>query len=449
VDLWYTQLKGLALNFTIVRLDATVSMEKSRQEIPAITVQVAVASGMIVALGGLMASCQIAPAPAGLKVGTILPITGDLSSYGGSMHKTVQLLSQTVNQCGGVLGKPMTIIAEDDQTDPNAGVAAMNKLTTVDRVGAVVGAASSATTSAILPIAVRHQVVQISPSSTSPSFTERSRRGEFQGFWFRTAPPDNFQGYALAQLFKKRGWKTISILAVNNDYGNGIITAFQPRFQSLGGTVRSVQRYDPRSVSFESELQKSFAQQPDALLLVAYPETGSLILKAAFQQGFLNNHTQIVATDGLKDQNLAPLVGKDRQGRYLAESVIGTAPQVRGQGFQAFRDRFQQTYKAEPTIYDPNTWDALALIALAAESAQSITGSGIRSKLQGIANPPGQPVMDLCQGLSQVRRGQDINYEGASGTVDLNTNGDVTGNYEVWQIQPDGTLKTLESIRVQ
>jgi branched-chain amino acid transport system substrate-binding protein/neutral amino acid transport system substrate-binding protein len=213
--------------------------------------------------------------------------------------------------------------------------------------------------------------------------------------------------------------------------------------------VRSIQRYDPRSVSFESELQKSFAQQPDALLLVAYPETGSLILKAAFQQGFLNGRPQLVATDGLKDQNLASLVGKDRQGRYLAESIIGTAPQVRGQGFQAFRDRFQQTYKAEPTIYDPNTWDALALIALAAESAQSIMGSGIRSKLQGIANPPGQPVTDVCQGLAQVRQGQDINYEGASGTVDLSTDGDVTGNYEVWQIQPDGTLTTRENIRVQ
>jgi ABC-type branched-subunit amino acid transport system substrate-binding protein len=449
MNLWHTQLKGLALNFTIVRLDSTASMEKSRQKISTITVQAAIAPGMIVALGGLMTSCQIAQSPTGLKVGTILPITGDLSSYGGSMQKTVQLLSQTVNQCGGVLGKPITIIAEDDQTDPNAGVAAMNKLTTVDRVGAVVGAASSATTSAILPIAVRHQVVQISPSSTSPSFTERARRGEFQGFWFRTAPPDNFQGYALAQLFQKRGWKTISILAVNNDYGNGIITAFQPRFQSLGGTVRSIQRYDPRSVSFESELQKSFAQQPDALLLVAYPETGSLILKAAFQQGFLNSRTQIVATDGLKDQNLASLVGQDRQGRYLAENVMGTAPQVRGQGFQAFRDRFQQTYRAEPTIYDPNTWDALALIVLAAESSKTMTGTGIRSKIQAIANPPGQRFTDVCQGLTAVRQGQEMNYEGASGSVDLNQDGDVMGDYEVWQVDSDGTLKGGESILIQ
>lgn len=424
-------------------------MEKSRQEIPIIALQRTIRQGIVITLGGLMASCQVAQPPTGLKVGTILPITGDLSSYGGSMQKTVQLLNSTVNRCGGVLGKPVTLISEDDQTDPTAGVAVMNKLTEVDRVVAVLGAASSATTSAILPIAVRHQVVQISPSSTSPNFTERSRRGEFQGFWFRTAPPDNFQGYALAQLFQKRGWKTVSILAVNNDYGNGIIDAFQPRLQSLGGTIRSIQRFDPRSVAFESELQKSFAQQPDALLLVAYPETGSLILKAAFQQGFLKERTQIVATDGLKDQKLARLVGKDRQGQYLAAGLVGTAPQVRGQGFQAFRDRFQQTYRSEPTIYDPNAWDALALITLAAESAQSITGPGIRSKVQAIANPPGQRITDVCQGLTLIRQRQEINYEGASGTVDFNNDGDVTGDYEVWQIQPDGTLKAGERIQVQ
>lgn len=424
-------------------------MAKSRQEIPSISLPSLFPLGAVICLGGLLGSCQISQTPAGLKIGTILPITGDLASYGGSMQKTVQLFNRTVNQCGGVLGKPITIISEDDQTDPNAGVAAMNKLTEVDRVATVIGAASSATTSAILPIAVRRQVVQISPSSTSPSFTARSRRGEFQGFWFRTAPPDNFQGYALAQLFQKRGWKTVSILAVNNDYGNGIITAFQPRFQSLGGTVQSIQRFDPRSISFESELQKSFRQQPDALLLVAYPETGSLILKAAFQQGFLNGRTQLAATDGLKDQTLAKLVGKDRQGEYLATGLIGTAPQVRGKGFQSFRDRFHQSYGAEPTIYDPNTWDALALIVLAAESARSITGKGIRPGIQAIANPPGQNIMDVCQGLTQVRQGQDINYEGASGAVDLNPDGDVTGDYEVWQIQANGTLTVQETLTVK
>jgi ABC-type branched-subunit amino acid transport system substrate-binding protein len=390
--------------------------------------------------------CQVSNETSGLKIGTILPITGDLSSYGGSMQQTVQLFRTSVNACGGVLGQPVTVISEDDQTEPNAGVAAMTKLTEVDHVAAVVGAASSAISSAILPLAVRHQVVQISPASTSPSFTERSHRGEFKGFWFRTAPPDNFQGRVLAQLAQKRGWRRVSILAVNNDYGNGIINAFQPLFQTLGGKVLTVERFDPRSVTFDSELQKSFVGQPNALLLVAYPETGSLILKAAYQKGLLNSSTQVVATDGLKDVKLAKLVGKNRQGAFLAAGLIGTAPKVQGEGFQGFRDRFHQAYGTEPTLYDPNTWDALALILLAAESAQSNTGTGIQSKVRAIANPPGTAVTDICQALKLVREKQDINYQGASGSVDLNPDGDITGNYDLWQIQPDGTLKTVDTL---
>jgi branched-chain amino acid transport system substrate-binding protein/neutral amino acid transport system substrate-binding protein len=79
-----------------------------------------------------------------------------------------------------------------------------------------VGAASSAVASAAVDIAVRNQVVMISPSSTSPVFTERARKGDFQGFWFRTAPPDTFQGEALAKLAQTQGFKSVSLLAVNN-----------------------------------------------------------------------------------------------------------------------------------------------------------------------------------------------------------------------------------------
>ncbi len=123
--------------------------------------------------------CQLQPSDAGLKAGLLLPMTGDLSSFGGSMQNAARLLVKQVNTCGGVLGEAVTLISEDDQTDPTVGAAAMTKLAEVDRVGAVVGAASSAVTSAALPIAVRNQVVQISPASTSPQFSARSQTEEF------------------------------------------------------------------------------------------------------------------------------------------------------------------------------------------------------------------------------------------------------------------------------
>lgn len=211
---------------------------------------------------GLLAGCQLTPTSSeanNLKIGTLLPITGDLSQYGTPMQETADLLVKTVNACDGVLGKPVTLVSADTQTDPAQGTQAMTKLVETDRVVGVVGAASSASSSAAIPIAVRNQVVQISPASTSPVFTERADKGEFQGFWARTAPPDTFQSQALAQLANQKGFKTVAILAINNDYGNGLVNAFIPAFKALGGTVAneaSPTFYDPNTSTFDSEVNQ-------------------------------------------------------------------------------------------------------------------------------------------------------------------------------------------------
>ncbi|MEB3232084.1 MAG: ABC transporter substrate-binding protein, partial [Leptolyngbyaceae bacterium] len=173
----------------------------------------------------------------GLKIGTLLPVTGDLAQYGGPMQDAATLLVDTVNACEGVMGQPVTLIAEDNQTEPSAGAAAMTKLAEVDQVGGVVGAAASSVSSASVDIAVRNSVVQISPASTSPVFTERAKAGDFDGFWFRTAPPDTFQGIALARLAQEKGFKNVVVFAINNDYGNGLMESFSDAFQELGGTL--------------------------------------------------------------------------------------------------------------------------------------------------------------------------------------------------------------------
>lgn len=138
-----------------------------------------------------------------LKVGTLLPITGDLSSIGQNMPTAVQLAVDTINACGGVNGQPVTLVKEDSQTDPVAGSAAMTKLTEVDKVAGVVGAFASSVSTAALDVAVRNNVMMISPGSTSPIFTQRAKTGDFNGYWARTAPPDTYQAQALAALAKK------------------------------------------------------------------------------------------------------------------------------------------------------------------------------------------------------------------------------------------------------
>lgn len=386
-----------------------------------------------------------------LTLGTLLPITGDLAQYGTTMQDSVSLLVETVNACDGALGGEVALISEDDQTDPAAGASGMTKLAEVDQVAGVVGAAGSAVSSAAVDIAVRNEVVQISPSSTSPEFTDRAERGEFNGYWFRTAPPDSFQGDALAQLAQDQGLQNVAVFAINNDYGNGLVQAFTEAFKAQGGTVVNESNptlYAENATTFDSELSAAFSGNPDAVLLVAYPETGSLILKSAFEQGLLDGETRILLTDGMKTDELAELVGRDADGNYIVSGVLGTAPSAMGPGLDGFKEAYTAKFSREPNVYDPNSWDAAAVMVLAAEAAKANTGSALKDQIREVANAPGEEVTDVCQALTLVRDGQDINYQGASGNVDFNDQGDVVGAYDIWTINDEGQLEVEETIEV-
>jgi neutral amino acid transport system substrate-binding protein len=178
---------------------------------------------------------------------------------------------------------------------------------------------------------------------------------------------------------------------------------------------------------------------------ILYAETGSLLLKAAYQQG-LSQGVQIMLTDGVYAPDFPGQVGKTSDGKYILAGAIGTVPGAAGPALQEFTKLWQQKTGKQLTAYLPHTWDATALLILAAQAAKSNTGEGIKNKLREVANPPGTQVSDVCKGLELLRKGQKINYEGASSNVDIDSNGDVVGVYDVWTVQPDGTLKVIDKV---
>jgi branched-chain amino acid transport system substrate-binding protein/neutral amino acid transport system substrate-binding protein len=386
----------------------------------------------------------------GLKIGTLLPITGDLAQYGAPMQDSAALLVEKVNACEGVLQKPVELVTADDQTEPSRGAAAMTKLAEVDRVAGVIGAASSAVSTVAIEVAVRNQIVQISPASTSPTFTERAQKGDFQGFWFRTAPSDALQGPALAQLAQSKGFKSVAVLAINNDYGNGLSKAFIEAFKGSGGTIAddAATLYPPDGAAFDAEVTAAFANKPDAVLLIAYPETGSLVLRAAFEKGYLDGKTQLLFTEGMKAEKLAELVGKDASGRFIVAGALGTAPKSGGPGYEAFLADYEKAYNRKPEVFDANTWDAAALLILAAQAGGDTTGPVLKENILKVANPPGDEVSDVCQALAFLREGVEINYQGASSEIQLDQWGDVAGSYDLWTVTDQGELKVINTLSV-
>jgi neutral amino acid transport system substrate-binding protein len=391
------------------------------------------------------------PGASGLKIGSLLPATGDLASIGQGMLNAVPLLVDTVNQCGGVNGKPVTLVSVDDQTDPRAGAEGMSKLAEIDKVGGVVGSFASSVSSAAVDIAVNNKVMLISPGSTSPVFTERAKKGDFKGYWARTAPPDSYQGPALAQLAIKKGLKRVSTLVINNDYGVGFEKAFVQAFKKLGGAVVNASkptRYDPKATTFATEVAAAFANKPDGVLAVLYTETGSLILKAAYEQG-LSQGVQVLLTDGMYSNDFPAQVGKSSDGKFIAAGVLGTVPGASGKGLAEFTKIWEAKYKRPVSAFAPHAWDAAALLALSAQAAKANTGEAIQSKLREVSNPPGEEVSDVCKALDLLRQGKQINYQGASSNVDVDANGDVIGIYDVWTVKDDGKLAVIDKVTPQ
>ncbi|NJN39015.1 MAG: ABC transporter substrate-binding protein [Acaryochloridaceae cyanobacterium CSU_3_4] len=389
----------------------------------------------------------------GLKIGSLLPSTGDLAPLGVPMIDTVPLVVDTVNACGGVNGKDVILNPEDDETDPTKGSQAMTNLVEVKKVSAVVGSFGSSVSQAAVDVAVRNKVLLISPGSTSTEFTARAQKGNFKNgetqYWARTAPPDTYQARALAKLAKEKGFQKVSTVAINNDYGVSFEQEFIKSFKKLGGTVLNEAkptRYDPKGTTFDTEAAAAFANKPDAVIAILYAETGALLLKSAYEQDLMEG-VQVMLTDGVKSDEFATQVGKTSDDKFILTGAIGTVPGADGNALESLTTLWKSKKKEAPPAYVPQTWDATALVLLAAQSAKSDSGDAIAAKLTEVANGPGKEVTDVCEGLKLLEKGEDINYQGASGNVDIDKNGDVLGVYDVWTVKDDGKLNVIGQVQ--
>jgi neutral amino acid transport system substrate-binding protein len=140
-------------------------------------------------------------------------------------------------------------------------------------------------------------------------------------------------------------------------------------------------------------------------------------------------------------------VGRSANGKFILEGAIGTISAARGRASADFNKKWSATGQPQ-AAYIQNSWDAAALLMLAAQAANTNTGEGIQSKIRDVANGPGEEVSDLCQAMTMLKAGKKINYQGASGNVDIDAQGDVVGAYDIWQVEPDGALKIIDKLDV-
>lgn len=368
-----------------------------------------------------------------LNIGSVLPLTGDLAQFGPGMENGTKLAVQQIKACD-TMGIEGTY--EDSGTNEQTAATAADKLINSNDVGAIVGAASSRISFAVVDSAAQSSVVQISPASTSPDFTDY----EDNGYFFRTVPSDNLQGQVLSQIAQDEGYNKVNILALNDDYGQGIAETFEQSFTDAGGEVGENVSYDPQGTTFNSEVQQAGSGNPDAVLLIAFPETGASIMQSAREQGLVGE-VPFLFTDGLADPEFPSSAGVDLEGE------MGTRPASEGPGAEYFSTSFQEAYDEESGTFSANSYDAVMLASLAAAAGGDTDGQTIQENMEAVS-AGGTEVLpeDICSGLESAAAGEDINYEGAAGSQDFDENGDVTSQYELWQFGPEGQIERIELV---
>ena len=395
--------------------------------------RIGLAVALVMSLGMLLTACgEDEP----VKIGSLMEFTGELSEFGTLMDQGVMLAADQVNEAGGVLGGiQIEVVSEDAGTTDVTAVDAARKLVDVDGVSAIVGPLRSSHTQAVArAVTIDGEVPLMSPSATSPTITVL----DDNNFVFRTAPSDAFQGVVLANLAFALGYRSAGALYINDAYGQGLADQFEASFTALGGQAVTVP-HEPEQPSYASELAQATANDPDVLVAISFPVSAGVYVREAIESGAADT---FLFVDGSKSKDLIDAVGAE-----ALEGMYGTAPEALENAARAqFDGDYTAAYDNDLSLpFIRESYDAAVIFALAAEAAGSADPVDIRNSIRAVSAPPGEEVGpgvdEIKRALELLRDGQQINYQGASGPVDVDENGDVTGAMGIWKIT-NGELVT-------
>ncbi len=371
-----------------------------------------------------------------LKLGTLVPQTGDLSVIVESLQTPVDLAVKAINDAGGVNGKPVVVVEADDGTNPNVAATSYAKLVNTDKVDAIIGPAPSGVAAKLLESIATDKVPTCSGSTTAAALQDGG-----DGYFFRTAPGDDLQGPALATLITGEGKSKVAILARNDDYGKGFSESLSTALEDSGAQVTETVLYNPDASNFDADVQKALDSSPDAVVILGFNDDGAKVVSTMIGKGAGPADIPIYTADGMKGSSFAATV--DPSDPSKVAGIKGTAPAAAPQGIESpFTAEFAAT--GIDTIFSSYYWDCTNLMALAAVKAKSDDGTAIAENFA--ANLEGDEDCNNfkdCKAL--LEEGKTIHYRGASSMFEKwNKMQPGTGVYDVWAYTAEGKDSNVE-----
>ena len=370
-----------------------------------------------------------------VKVGIVLPTSVD---WGKPIAETALWVADMVNEAGGVDGCKVEAILRDDQNDAKVGVDAAKALVDLDKVQLLLGAVSSGVTIPILTsVAVPAGTMQMSCCSSSTRLTALAADGQTKGLWFRTFATSRVQATVAAMVAKDAGFKKVTILYKNDDWGQDLAKLAAEAFTGSGIEVAKQIAITDAQPSYRAEVTEALATQPEAVYLALYPKEGISVVREWLSLG---GTSKMIGTNSLKSDEFRDTVGL----QYLADFIGTDTSTPRTDSAKGFVEAFTAKFGKAPSGPGlPNSFDATAISLLAYHAAgKGATGAEIAAKVPMVTDPAGEKVSADVEGIKAamalLSAGKSVSWQGGTGAVTFDQYGDVSAPAVSWTFSATG-----------
>jgi len=346
-----------------------------------------------------------------LQLGVLTPLTGAGGFDGPRMAKAMQAVIDEVNGAGGLLGRKVVLVIEDDQTNPEGAVRAARKLIDVTKVPAIMGTWASAVTTAVAPLCWESKTF-LTTVSGADSITQLPH----QGYLIRTQPNNHLQAAKHAEFIASLGVKRCFMMSIQAPFAQPTQERATEVLKQKGSQMVGALIYDKDKTTYRSEVDQALRTNPDLIYLNGYAPDVTILLRDLYRASY--NGMRFAQSYAVTTKVLESLPNE------VTEGVITVQPSadVTSPAYELARKRLGV---AEPDSYETQATDWASLVSLAIAKANAATGVAIHDNVRRICQGNGTKVYSAVEGLRLLAQGKDVNYEGASGPCDFTDIGDI------------------------
>ncbi|MCU4752166.1 ABC transporter substrate-binding protein [Halobacteria archaeon AArc-curdl1] len=356
------------------------------------------------------------------EIGMVDSLTGSLADFGERNQRAKDLALEHVNAVG-VGGGELDIIVEDSESESQAGVSAAQKLVNQDNVPFLIGAVGSGVSLSIYESVIQDtDVVQLSQNSTGLGLTD------FPGL-LRMSPSGRTQSVALADIISEDGYDEVAVTYINDEFGESLYDAFE---EAYDGTIAYESAHNAEEASYSSLVSEMNGSDAEAWLCITYQQEFATMVTDMFESGY---EPQLYGSDSNRGDTV---IANTPEGSMDGMKLVEPAAPEEQDNYQDFAAAFEDEHGESPTAWSAFSYDCVVTAALSIEAADDFTGEALGEVVRDVTRPEGEQVFTYEEAHAILADGgtaDDIDYQGVSGPIDFDENGDPRGSLVVFEVQ--------------